>query len=153
MYVSTNNCTIITSSDYQINPVTYRASDVLKHQTGYCFAKSHLLAALLRANKIPAGFCYQRLSTHDQGAPYSLHGFNALYLPEVGWYRVDSRGNRKGINAQFSPPNEQLAFSPKLPEEVDYKEIFADPLPIVVKRLKMYQKWDQMLENLPGLTL
>ena len=85
------------SYDYQMNPVTCRASDVLKHKTGYCYAKSHLLAALLRANSIPAGFCYQRLSIDDKGAPYSLHGFNAIYLPEVGWYRVDARGNRQGV--------------------------------------------------------
>ena len=35
------------SWDYQLNPVTCKASDVLKHGTGYCYAKSHLLAALL----------------------------------------------------------------------------------------------------------
>ena len=68
------------SWDYKKNPVTCKASDVLKHGTGYCFAKSHLLAALLRANSIPAGLCYERLSIHDDGAPYSLHGFNAAYL-------------------------------------------------------------------------
>src|SRR5262249_39004366 len=53
------------SSDYRRNPVTCSASDVLREGTGYCYAKSHLLAALLRANRIPAGFCYQRLSVHD----------------------------------------------------------------------------------------
>ena len=63
------------SSDYQMNPVTCSASEVLKHKTGYCYAKSHLLTALLRANSIPAGFCYQRLSVYDDGAPYCLHGF------------------------------------------------------------------------------
>jgi transglutaminase-like putative cysteine protease len=70
------------SVDYQMNPVTCCASEVLQYQTGYCFAKSHLLAALLRANSIPTGFCYQRLSIDDQGAPYSLHGFNAVYLSQ-----------------------------------------------------------------------
>jgi transglutaminase-like putative cysteine protease len=45
------------SVDYQMNPVTCCASEVLQYQTGYCFAKSHLLAALLRANRIPTGFC------------------------------------------------------------------------------------------------
>jgi len=49
------------SWDYRLNPVTCKASDVLIHGTGYCYAKSHLLAALLRANQIPAGLCYQRL--------------------------------------------------------------------------------------------
>jgi transglutaminase-like putative cysteine protease len=92
-----------------MNPVTCRASEVLQHKTGYCFAKSHLLAALLRANQIPVGFCYQRLSIDDNGAPYSLHGFNAVYFPEVGWYRVDARGNKEGVTAQFTPPQEQLA--------------------------------------------
>src|SRR5699024_4752910 len=50
------------SADDKLNPVTCKASDVLRHKTGYCYAKSHLLAALLRANGIPAGLCYQRLS-------------------------------------------------------------------------------------------
>ena len=39
-------------------PVTCRASDVLANRTGICYAKSHLLAALLRAVDVPAGFCY-----------------------------------------------------------------------------------------------
>jgi len=50
------------TGDYKDNITTYKASDVLKYKTGWCYAKSHLLAALLRANNIPAGFCYQRLS-------------------------------------------------------------------------------------------
>ena len=58
------------SVDYQMNPLTCRASDVLKYKTGYCFAKTHLLAALLRFNHIPSGFCYQRLSVDDKVAPY-----------------------------------------------------------------------------------
>ena len=32
------------SNDYQLNPVTCKASEVLKYTTGYCYAKSHLLA-------------------------------------------------------------------------------------------------------------
>ncbi len=47
------------SWDYEMNPVTCKASDVLRYGTGFCYAKSHLLAALLRANSIPAGLCYQ----------------------------------------------------------------------------------------------
>ena len=103
------------SSDHHLNPVTCSASEVLHHQTGYCFAKSHLLAALLRANGIPAGFCYQRLSINDNGAPYSLHGFNAVRLPDLGWYRMDARGNKPGVNAQFTPPTEQLAYAIRFP--------------------------------------
>ncbi len=157
------------SVDYQMNPVTWKASDVLQYRTGYCYAKSHLLAALLRANGIPAGFCYQRLSIDDQGPPYCLHGLNAIYLAddlthetretgaaiasEIAWYRVDPRGNRPGINAQFTPPVEQLAYQPQLPGEIDGQTIFPNPLPIVLVTLKTYQQWDQVLANLPDLDL
>lgn len=141
------------SADYQMSPVTWRASDVLKYKTGYCFAKSHLLAALLRANDIPTGFCYQRLSIDDQGAPYSLHGFNAVYLPQIGWYRIDSRGNKAGVNAQFTPPQEQLAYSIRLPEEVEFEPIFTAPLSIVVEALQACQSWDEMLQKLPDIPL
>jgi transglutaminase-like putative cysteine protease len=141
------------SFDYQMNPVTCRASDVLRYKTGYCFAKSHLLAALLRANRIPAGFCYQRLSVNDEGAPYSLHGFNAIHLPETSWYRVDARGNKEGVNAQFLPPEERLAYSPQLPEEADFQVILSEPLQIVVAALQAQATWDEMLRNLPDIAL
>ena len=141
------------SYDYQMNPVTCRASDVLRHKTGYCYAKSHLLAALLRANGIPAGLCYQRLSIDETGAPYCLHGLNAVHLPEVGWYRMDARGNRSGVDAQFTPPQEQLAFKIQFAEEADFPIIFAEPLNVVVEALKMYQSWDLLLDHLPDISL
>lgn len=137
------------SSDYQRNPVTCTASQVLAHGTGYCYAKSHLLAALQRANGIPAGFCYQRLSVDDIGAPFSLHGFNAIHLPEYGWYRVDARGNRNGIDAQFCPPVERLAFRLSLPEERTFPEILPAPHPSVIAALKSFDRWDELLKNLP----
>ncbi len=141
------------SYDDRMNPVTCRASDVLKYRTGYCFAKSHLLAALLRANQIPAGLCYQRLSIDDRGAPYSLHGFNAIFLPEIGWYRVDPRGNRDGINAQFSPPHEQLAYEIRLSQEADFENIFPEPLPIVVDVLQEFTRWEEVWYFLPDISL
>ncbi|NJR52789.1 MAG: transglutaminase family protein [Leptolyngbyaceae cyanobacterium CSU_1_3] len=141
------------SCDYQMNPVTWRASDVLQYKTGYCFAKSHLVAALLRANQIPAGFCYQRLSIDDQSAPYSLHGFNAVYLAEMGWYRIDARGNKEGVNAQFTPPVEQLAFKVQFSEEADFQAVLAEPLQIVVEALQAQRTWNDMLSNLPDISL
>lgn len=137
------------SCDYQMNPVTCAASEVLKYRTGYCFAKSHLLAALLRANGIAAGFCYQRLSVFDNGAPYSLHGFNAVYLPQYGWYRVDARGNKEGINAQFIPPKEQLAFKLNFTEEIDCQKVFARPLDIITNSLQKHNDWHELLHDLP----
>jgi transglutaminase-like putative cysteine protease len=149
------------SRDYRMNPVTCKASDVLKYKTGYCFAKSHLLAALLRANQIPAGLCYQRLSMDDPPAskqisndlPYTLHGLNAVFLPSFGWYRIDARGNRQGVNAQFIPPQEQLAFEIKLPQEADFQQIFAEPLPVVLAALRKSRTWDEVLINLPDIAL
>lgn len=140
------------SSDYQMNPVTCRASEVLRHKTGYCFAKSHLLAALLRANNIPAGFCYQRLSIDDQGAPYSLHGFNAIYLPGIGWYRVDARGNKPGVNAQFMPPQEQLAYRLQFAEEADFPAVLAEPLPVIISALQSHATWNEIRRNLPDIS-
>lgn len=139
------------SVDYQMNPITCYASEVLQYKTGYCFAKSHLLAALLRANAIPAGFCYQRLSVFDNGAPYSLHGFNAVCLPEYGWYRLDARGNKPGVDAQFNPPQEQLAYAINFSEEIDCRHIFAEPLIQVIQALKEHTTWKEMLHNLPDL--
>lgn len=139
------------SVDYKMNPVTCAASEVLNAKTGYCYAKSHLLAALLRANDIPAALCYQRLSISDDGAPYCLHGLNAVYLPETGWYRIDARGNKATVNAQFTPPVEQLAFRLAVKGEVDLPDIYADPLPQVVRVLRTYSTWEAVMERLPDV--
>jgi transglutaminase-like putative cysteine protease len=141
------------SADFKLNPVTCTASDVLRHRTGYCYAKSHLLAALLRANRIPAGLCYQRLSVHDGGAPHCLHGLNAVYLQDTGWYRLDARGNKPGVDAQFAPPTEMLAFPIKEVQERNLPEIWAEPLPVVVDVLERYESYDQVLANLPDIEL
>lgn len=139
------------SADHQLNPVTCSASEVLAQRTGYCYAKSHLLCALLRANEIPAGLCYQRLSIDDVGAPYCLHGLNAVFLPDVGWYRIDARGNRDGIDANFTPPDECLAFSTDLCGEHDLPDVYATPLPIVVAALRRHETWDTLGRDLPDL--
>jgi transglutaminase-like putative cysteine protease len=141
------------SSDFKRNPVTCNASDVLREGTGYCYSKSHLLTALLRANGIPAGFCYQRLSIDETGAPYSLHGLNAVHLKEFGWYRIDPRGNKPGVDAQFAPPVERLAFRIVFPEEQLFPQILADPLPAVVNALRAHSTWDAMYRNLPDWEL
>jgi len=140
------------SRDFEMDPATCRASDVLLHGTGYCYAKSHLLAALLRANGLPAGLCYQRLSIGDFGPPYSLHGYNAVELPGFGWYRIDARGNKPGVDAQFDPPNERLAFRLQSAEEYDFENILAEPLPCVVTALESADGWLGVLNNLPDLT-
>ncbi|WP_321404387.1 transglutaminase family protein [Maridesulfovibrio sp.] len=141
------------SADYKMNPVTCKASDVLRHRTGYCFAKSHLLVALLRASEIPAGLCYQRLSLAGGGAPFCLHGFVAVHLNKYGWYRIDPRGNKAGVDAQFNPPIEQLAFTTLLKEEAVLPEIWPEPHPLVVQVLEKYNTYDAVYENLPDIEI
>ncbi len=141
------------SWDYQLNPVTCKASDVLKSGTGYCYAKSHLLAALLRANNIPAGLCYQRLTITNDGPPFSLHGLNAVFLKRYGWYRIDARGNKDDVCAEFCPPDEKLAFPIISEGEADLPEIWAEPLPIVISALETGKTWQDVADNLPDIEL
>lgn len=140
------------SADANLDIVTCTASEVLQHGTGICFAKSHLLAALLRAVNIPAGFCYQVLRRDPpvDNEPV-LHGFNAIYLAPLGkWIRVDARGNSNGVNAQFSLQKEQLAFAmDPAADEFIYEAIFAAPVRSVVERLKMYETLGELWEDLP----
>jgi transglutaminase-like putative cysteine protease len=140
------------SGDIQSEVVTCSASEVLKEKTGWCFAKSHLLAALLRANNIPTGLCYQRLC-RDDGAGFTLHGLNAVFLPEIGWYRVDARGNKPGVDAQFVPPIEQLAWPLSEPGEMDFPEVWSEPLPIIVKYLHESDSLMDAIHNLPDIEL
>ncbi|MDT8303841.1 MAG: transglutaminase domain-containing protein [Sedimentisphaerales bacterium] len=139
--------------DHDIQTVACSASEVLRAGSGICYAKSHLLAALLRANCIPAGFCYQRLSRDDDGMSFCLHGLNAVYLEEYGWYRIDARGNREGVDAQFTPPKERLAFRIQIEGEKDLPEIWAEPLEVIVKILRKYKTKDQLWNNLPDIQI
>ena len=139
------------SGDYKDNITTCKASDVLKYKTGWCYAKSHLLASLLRANNIPTGFCYQRLSCSEYKKDiYCLHGLNAIYLKDYGWYKVDSRGNKNGVDAQFNPPIEILAFELK-ENEFNFPEIYHKPLDIIIKTLEKYKNYEEMINNLPDI--
>ena len=141
------------SWDYQLNPVTCKASDVLKQGTAYCYAKSHLLAALLRANEIPAGLCYQRLTITDGQPPFCLHGLNAIYLEPYGWYRVDARGNNAAVQAEFIPPVEQLAYHIRVVGEKDLPEIWPEPLAVVVQVLENGIDYMHVSGNLPDIQL
>jgi transglutaminase-like putative cysteine protease len=137
------------SGDHPGGPITCSASEVLFHREGFCYAKSHLLAALLRANGIPAGFGYQRLSLSGDGPPFCLHGFNSLLLPDLGWHRADARGNRDGIETRFEPPREWLAFTPRLPGETTFATRWPEPLPAVVTALRSSRTGDELSRQWP----
>lgn len=139
------------SGDFQLNPVTCRASDVLETGTGFSFAKSHLLAALLRANGIPAGFSYQRLLLDEASGRYCLHGFNTIHLDAYGWMRIDARGNKPGITAEFIPPQERLAYTPMAEGECDLPGNYAEPLPEVVALLQSCASFVEVEQKLPDV--
>jgi transglutaminase-like putative cysteine protease len=123
------------SWDAQDPRVTLTASETLREGVGLCYAKAHLLAAVLRGGGVPTGLCYQTL-LGDDGSGHVLHGLVAVHL-RGGWHRQDPRGNKPGIDARFSLGPERLAW-PTRPElgEVDHPDVLAHPHPEVVARLR-----------------
>ncbi|MDX6363529.1 MAG: hypothetical protein QOC85_2539 [Streptomyces sp.] len=140
--------TIPHSADSGDPRVTWRASDVLELRTGICHAKAHALAALLRAEDIPTAFCYQRL-LHDDGSGHAVHGLVAVRF-NGAWHRQDCRGNKAGVDAQFSLDGERLAWVPD-PEsnEVDYPVLYAAPHPDVLRVLRAAPDRPSLWKALP----
>jgi len=140
------------SADAGEDVITCSASEVLVAGHGICFAKSHLLAALLRVKGIPCGFCYQKLILDDETAPVLIyHGLNGVYLEEYKkWIRLDARGNKEGVNAQFSVETEQLAF-PIRPEkgEEDSFVVYPEPDESIIKALRENRTRTELWQNLP----
>ena len=139
------------SFDFAADEITIRASEVLSKKHGICYAKSHLLAALLRANGIPAGFCYQYLRLNTDDSDLVIHGLNAVYFAAIGrWVRLDARGNTGDIKAEFSIQEEHLAF-PVRPwlGETDLPLIQANPDRAVLQALKNTANAKELGTNLP----
>lgn len=137
------------SFDIHADVVTARASDVLKEKTGICHAKANLLAAMLRSVGIPCGICFEYLHFSRKENAYCLHAFNAIYI-DMEWIYVDARGNKEGVNAQFSEDEPELAF---LPDE-DKKEyfvggIFVAPHEETMRCLEESSTIDEVAQNLP----
>jgi len=140
------------SFDIQAVRVTCRASEVLYYGHGICYAKANLLAALLRSRGIPTGFCYQRLTRGDiPDTGYCIHALNGIYLQSLDrWIRLDARGNKDGVDAQFSVDEERLAF-PVRPEyaEQDFPVIYTRPHPVTIKALRESSDCSALYENQP----
>lgn len=131
--------------------VAWRASEVLATRNGICYAKSHALAALLRAQGIPTALCYQLLAD-DDGGHHVVHGLIALRLPGSSrWHRQDARGNKPGVDARFSLDGEQLAF-PVRPElgEIDHPQLYAAPHPATLTALRGSADLPELWRNLPS---
>ncbi|MFD7289375.1 transglutaminase family protein [Streptomyces sp. NPDC059863] len=142
--------TVPHSADAEDPRVTWRASDVLALRTGICYAKSHALAALLRAESIPTALCYQRLADDDGTNPV-IHGLVAVRLPgRASWARQDPRGNKPGVDAQFSVEGERLAWAVR-PEcnEIDYPVLYDAPHPVVLSALRAAPDRRRLWRTLP----
>jgi transglutaminase-like putative cysteine protease len=139
------------SKDINSDAVPCSASEVLRAKTGICYAKSHLLAALLRAVEIPAGFCYQVLTRDAPLTGHVLHGLNGVFLRSIGrWIRVDARGNTGRIRAEFGVETEQLAFPADASKgEFTYEALFANPASEVVRTLGRFSNRTEMWPHLP----
>ncbi len=139
------------SFDLNSEKISISAEETLENKEGICFAKSHLLATLLRGMGIPAGFCYQRVlrkGSLDSG--YALHGLNAVFLPEIGWLRLDPRGNKPGVDAQFSVEKEQLAYPIRTElGEIDYPQVFINPNDKVLDAMTNSENCKQLFFNRP----
>ena len=145
------------SGDIGEMSVTCKASEVLKAGHGICCAKAHLFAAMLRYFGVPAGFCYQKLSSSRDVSVKFLHGLNAVYLKDLDkWIRLDARGNKPGRDAQFSIYEEKISkkVNKELGEE-DNPVIFTEPNPTVIEILKtsknmkeLWDHWDLGLRDL-----
>jgi transglutaminase-like putative cysteine protease len=140
------------SADINEDIITCTASEVLKASHGICFAKSHLLSALLRCKSVPAGFCYQKLILDDEIAPVLIyHGLNGVYIKDYKkWIRLDARGNKTGVTAQFSIETEQLAFPirPKM-GEADSFIVYPDPDIKILEKLRKSKTRTELWGNLP----
>lgn len=145
------------SGDIGEQRVTCAASEVLEFGHGICCAKAHLFAAMLRFFGIPAGFCYQKLCSSQYVDKKVLHGLNAVYLKDLNkWIRLDARGNKPGIDAQFSVYEEKIAWPiNKELGEADNQTIFAEPNPTVVEllmnnkdRRELWTQWERGLKDL-----
>ena len=140
------------SADINEDALTCSASEVLTDGHGICFAKSHLLAALLRYKSIPTGFCYQKLILDDETAPILIyHGLNGVYIKEYKmWIRLDARGNKEGVNAQFSLEREQLAFPIRAEKgEEDGLVIYPDPDIKILEKFKNNKTRTELWDDLP----
>ncbi|MEX2365947.1 MAG: hypothetical protein WD601_05040, partial [Pseudohongiellaceae bacterium] len=86
------------------------------------------------------------------GACFSIHGLNSIYLADTGWYRCDPRGNRADLAADFCPPLEKLAWPGDAPGELNIPGLYAEPLPQVIACLTRSSSFRDVCDSLPDIT-
>ncbi|MDR2974107.1 MAG: hypothetical protein LBV00_05265 [Propionibacteriaceae bacterium] len=124
--------------------VTVAASQVAAEGTGICHAKANLLAALLRAKNIPAGFGYQHVTLADDNSQgYCLHAFVIAIL------------DGRPVPLDPKSPHEFSLDSPQLDplnlrfDEYTLPGIWADPDPATMDVLTHATSLHDALVHLP----
>ena len=142
------------SFDSKATIITAKASDVLKFKTGICHAKANLLAALLRSEGIPTGFCFQHITlAQDESLGYCIHCYNAVYI-ENRWIKLDARGNTNGKNAQFSLCEPILAYKNRSQyDEFFWKGIYSSPHNETMKMLESAKCLQDIMDNIPDTVI
>lgn len=127
--------------------LVWKAPQVLSAGHALCFGKTHLFVALCRVVGIPAGLCYQRVKKED-GA-YVLHGLAAVWIEEEGrWIRVDPRGNKPGIDAQFNPNGQEQIAYPVMDDSGEWLDpnVYAEPWDAVIRLFENTQDVTAFIE-------
>lgn len=118
--------------------ITLTASEALREGSGICFSKANLLAALLRANDIPTGICYQRFNFLDGGEQkYSIHALNAVYLGGIiKWIRLDTRSTQLTVNNEVALDKMMFNLSTRDETDIDFDQIYCEPAPMIMEKLE-----------------
>ncbi len=140
---------------FQAHRPYLKASEVLKYGVGFCFGKSILLCAIMRAMQIPCGFSDQLLMLDEEASDHQIiHTMNAIYLKSVEkWIRLDARGNKPAdVDAQFNTQQEKIAYEARAQfNEVNNLGIYSD-LPQEIITLHEVATNAALLAALPAKT-
>lgn len=92
------------------------------------------------------------MSVSSDNSPIVLHGLNSIYLKTIGkWIRLDARGNKPGVNAEFSVEEEKLAYIVNEDiGEFDNHIVYSKPNYNVINSLEKYKMFAELKENLPS---
>jgi len=140
------------SLDVETEARTCRASEVLEEGTGLCYAKSHLLAGLLRYAGFPTGFCYVKTADAARPGKFTLHGFNAVYwAADSSWIYLDARGDNAECQTEcrFETPW-SLAYWPDLEKGERFLPfIYKRPAKRIIDLLERAPSFEAIRQNLP----
>jgi len=142
---------IFNSIEINATSVTKTASEVLDKGHGICFAKAHLLAALMRASGIPAGFCYQVVYDEDLER-LIVHGFNGIYIKELDkWLRIDACFQPDINDWEFDPFKESTVKSVRKEiGESDDLTVYHAPNKKILKILNAADTVEELLHLIPS---